>query len=153
MDESDTVLIEALRRDGRLSFRDLADRVGLSPNAVAERVRRLTETGTIRAIRADIDPAALGRRLFAYVDVRMQPGVRADDFERALRDVPNVLSAALTTGRFDFTLHVGCADQSALVHLIETLRTRCGAHETYSRIVLRETSFEPGEGSAVRQIV
>jgi Lrp/AsnC family leucine-responsive transcriptional regulator len=142
MDDIDRTIVTRLRKDARTSFRDLAATVNLSANAVADRVRRLVEEGTIRAFRAEIDPAALGRGLFAYVDLRMKPGVTAATFERRLRGVVGILSATLTTGRFDYTLRVACADQNALVDVIETLRAKCGAEETYSRIILRETTFE-----------
>jgi Lrp/AsnC family transcriptional regulator, leucine-responsive regulatory protein len=142
MDDIDRTIVTRLRKDARTSFRDLAAAVDLSPNAVADRVRRLVEQGTIRAFRAEIDPVALGRGLFAYVDLRMKPGITAAAFERRLRGVHGIVSATLTTGRFDYTLRVACADQDELVDVIETLRAKCGAEETYSRIILRETTYE-----------
>ena len=142
MDDIDRRLIAALVRDGRTSYRDLGTGVSLSPNAAAERVRRLVESGVIRRFRAHVDQAALGRRLAAFIDLRLTPGVGAEAFESALRDLNGVLSATLTTGRFDYTLRVACADEAALVDIVEALRTHCGAQETYSRIVLRELSFD-----------
>jgi Lrp/AsnC family transcriptional regulator, leucine-responsive regulatory protein len=141
MDGTDRAIVGALQADARLSYRDLGRAVGLSANAAAERVRRLTEGGVIR-FRAEVDHAALGQRLAAFIDLRLQPGVRADDFERSLRDLEGVHSATLTTGSFDYTLRVTCADEAALVDIIESLRERCGARETYSRVVLREVEFD-----------
>jgi Lrp/AsnC family leucine-responsive transcriptional regulator len=138
MDEIDRVILGALREDGRITFRDLGEAVGLSANAVAERVRRLVHAGTIRRFRAEIDPAAGGARLSAFVDLRLGIGTPADAFEAALRAMPGVVSAALTTGNFDYTLRVGVKDESALVALIEALRAQ-GVAETHSRIILRET--------------
>jgi Lrp/AsnC family leucine-responsive transcriptional regulator len=142
MDDIDRSLIARLRTDARASFRDLAAVVGLSPNAVADRVRRLVEERTIRGFHAEIDPVAAGRPLLAYVDLRMKPGVKAVTLEKCLRGVPGIVSATLTTGRFDYTLRVACASQDDLVSVIETLRGKCGAEETYSRIILRETILE-----------
>ncbi len=138
MDALDRAILRQLRDDARVSFRDLGEAVGLSANAVAERVRRLVSSGTIRRFRADIDPAASGARLAAFVDLRLASGTAADAFEAALRAMPGVVSASLTTGNFDYTLRVAVADEPALVALIETLRAR-GASETHSRIILRET--------------
>ena len=138
MDSIDRAIVGRLRDDARISFRDLGEAVGLSANAAAERVRRLVSAGTIRRFRAEIDPAADGRRLAAFVDLRLAPGTAADRFDSALRAIPGVVSAALTTGSFDYTLRVAVADEPALVALIEGLRTH-GASETYSRIILRET--------------
>jgi Lrp/AsnC family leucine-responsive transcriptional regulator len=138
MDEIDRVILRELRDDGRISFRDLGEAVGLSANAVAERVRRLVSAGTIRRFRAEIDPSASGARLAAFVDLRLASGTPADAFDAALRATPGVVSASLTTGNFDYTLRVAVKDESALVALIEALRAH-GASETHSRIILRET--------------
>src|SRR5665213_4243861 len=58
MDEIDRAILRTLRDDARISFRDLGETVGLSANAVADRVRRLVSAGTIRRFRAEIDPSA-----------------------------------------------------------------------------------------------
>src|ERR1700736_4446684 len=136
MDEIDRAIIGTLRDDARISFRELGEAVGLSANAVAERVRRLVKAGTIRRFRAEIDPAAGGARVAAVVDLRLPAATPADGFEAALRALPGVVSASLTTGNFDYTLRVAVADEPALVALIETLRAR-GASETHSRIILQ----------------
>jgi len=138
MDSIDRAILGRLRDDARISFRDLGDAVGLSANAVAERVRRLVSAGTIRRFRAEIDPSAGGARLAAFIDLRLATGTPADAFEAALRAMPGVVSALLTTGNFDYTLRVAVADEPSLVNLIEGLRAR-GASETHSRIILRET--------------
>ena len=138
MDAIDRAILGKLRDDARISFRDLGEAVGLSANAVAERVRRLVSSGTIRRFRAEIDPAAGGARLSAFVDLRLAMGTPANAFEAELRATPGVVSASLTTGNFDYTLRVAVADEPALVALIERLRAR-GASETHSRIILRET--------------
>jgi Lrp/AsnC family leucine-responsive transcriptional regulator len=140
MDGIDRAILGALRRDGRVSFRDLGETVGLSANATAERVRRLVAAGTIRAFRAEIDPRAQGITLAAFVDLRLGYGTAADAFEAELRAIPGVVSAALTTGNFDYTLRVAVGDEGALVALIERLRA-LGASETHSRIILRETAL------------
>ncbi len=138
MDEIDRAILRRLRDHARISFRDLGEAVGLSANAAAERVRRLLAAGTIRSFRTVIDPRADGALLAAFVDLRLATGIAADAFEAALRTMPGVTSAALTTGNFDYSLRVAVADEPALVALIEALRAR-GASETHSRIILRET--------------
>lgn len=138
MDDIDGAILSALRRDGRLSFRDLGEAVGLSANAAAERVRRLVAAGTIRGFHAEVDPRATGVKLAAFVDLRLAAGTAADAFEAELRAMRGVVAASLTTGNFDYTLRVAVADEPGLVALIEGLRAR-GAAETHSRIILRET--------------
>lgn len=141
MDRIDRDLLIALSRDGRLSYRELAEAVHLSPNAAAERVRRLLARGTIRHVRAAIDPAALGRPLEAQIEVKLQAETAAADFEAALRAMPQVVGATLMTGSFDYAVRVACTGRDELVQVTETLRRQAGVRETYTRLVLREVEI------------
>ena len=138
MDDIDRKILRALRADGRVSFRDLSQRVYLSSNATAERVRRLQSIGVIRGFLASLDTGLLGLSVEAYIDVRLQPGASAQSFEAAVMKLPGVVSMAILTGSFDVRLRVGCKDQTDLIRLIEALRTRTGAQETNSTVICRE---------------
>jgi Lrp/AsnC family leucine-responsive transcriptional regulator len=141
MDRIDRDLLGHLAKDGRLSFRELGEHVHLSANAVAERVRRLQSAGVIRHIRASIDPGALGRTLEAQIEVKLQSDVAALDFETALRHMPQVLSATLMTGSFDYAVRVACIDRDELMQVTEMLRQKTGVRDTYTRLVLREVQL------------
>jgi Lrp/AsnC family leucine-responsive transcriptional regulator len=138
IDDIDRKILRALSEDGRISFRDLSQRVYLSPNATAERVRQLQSRGIIRRFYASVNPALLGLNLEAYIDVKLQAGTSAQDFEAAVAKMPGVVSLAILTGSFDVRLRVACKDQADLVRLIEALRTRAGAQETNSTVICRE---------------
>jgi Lrp/AsnC family leucine-responsive transcriptional regulator len=144
MDRIDREILSLLARDGRLSFRELGEAVHLSANAVAERFRRLQASGVIRAIRANIDPAALGRTLQAQIDVKLAADTTALAFEDALRHLPQVVSATLMTGNYDYALRVACDDQEDLMRLAETLRRDGAVKETYTRMILREVNLVVG---------
>lgn len=60
-------LLEELQKDARATFAELGRRVGLSPSATAERVRRLEDSGVIRGYRLDLNPAALGLGILAHI--------------------------------------------------------------------------------------
>ena len=117
-------IIRLLQTDGRASYTDIGAAVHLSANAAADRVRRLLQDGTIVGIHAVVDPAALGLTIEAQIDVKLRPTTSADDFERAIRDVPQVLTATLLTGSFDYALRVACSDRADLAELTETIRNR-----------------------------
>jgi len=74
LDDTDRQIIGELVSDGRVPLAELGRRVSLSPPAVAERVRRLEQTGVITGYRAEVDPRALGYQLTAIV--RVKPAVR-----------------------------------------------------------------------------
>src|SRR5215469_8651941 len=67
-------VLEELLQDPRLTMSELGRRVGMSSPAVTERVRRLEETGVIRGYRLELDPAAIGLPIAAYVRIRPNPG-------------------------------------------------------------------------------
>ncbi|MGZ5156688.1 MAG: Lrp/AsnC family transcriptional regulator [Caldimonas sp.] len=138
MNKIDREILRILQTDGRRSYTDIGAAVHLSANAVADRVRRLTQTGVIRGIRAVVDPAALGMTIEAQIDVKLRPTTSAEAFEQAIRELPQVLTATLLTGSFDYALRVACADRADLALVTETIRNKAGAQETYSRIILRE---------------
>lgn len=141
LDEIDREILGALQADARLTFSELAARVALSANAVAERVRRLQHSGAIARYEARLSPDVFGHRLFAFVDVKLRADTAADGFERRLHEIRQVTRAFLTTGTFDYTLEVACRDQADLVELVEYLRAKAGVAETYSRLILREREF------------
>lgn len=74
LDEVDRRLLASLTEDARASAAELARRVGMSAPAVRERIARLEETGVIRGYRVDVDPAALGLPVAAWVRIRPGPG-------------------------------------------------------------------------------
>jgi Lrp/AsnC family leucine-responsive transcriptional regulator len=84
---------------------ELGRRVGLSSPAVAERVRRLEETGVIQGYRLEIDPTALGLLIAAYVRVRPNPGQLPKIAELAQR-IPEVVECHRVTGEDCFVLKV-----------------------------------------------
>lgn len=89
LDRINRQILTELLGNPRLPMSALARRVGMSSPAVTERVRRLEESGVIRGYRLDLDPAALGLPLTAYIRVRPNPGqlARVADLARALPEV------------------------------------------------------------------
>jgi len=107
-DELDAVnirLLEELQCNPRLTMSELGRRVGMSSPAVTERVRRLEETGVIRGYRLELNPAALGLPIAAYIRVRPSPGQLSRVAELA-RQTPEVVECHRVTGEDCFILKV-----------------------------------------------
>ncbi len=143
MDAIDRDLLTALVHDGRMTYQELARTVRLSANAVAERIRRLKETGLLLGYHAHLDPRVLGRSLRALTDVRLREGVSGAEFESGLRTVPQVVSAAHITGDYDYLLDIACVDPPELEFVVELIKREHGARELRSRIVLRDIELDP----------
>jgi Lrp/AsnC family transcriptional regulator, leucine-responsive regulatory protein len=141
LDASDRAILSSLAANARISYRDLAKAAHLSPNATAERVRRLQELGVIRSFVVDIEPSRLGLNLQAFVDVKLQKGTTMDAFERTAAKIAGVQEALSITGAFDVRLRVVCRDSQQLGELIEQLRQQSGVLETGSTVIMRQLNM------------
>ncbi|MET9712318.1 Lrp/AsnC family transcriptional regulator [Nocardiopsis alba] len=123
MDELDSVIIRELQLNARQTNRELARTVGIAPSTCLERVRSLVERGVIRGYHADIDPAALDRRVEAFVSARLRPLSRSviDAFKKALIALPEVSAVFVVAGDDDFLIQVSARD---LDHLHDFLIDR-----------------------------
>jgi Lrp/AsnC family transcriptional regulator, leucine-responsive regulatory protein len=133
----DTRIVEILRINGRISWRELADRVHLAPSSVADRVRRLEERGVITGYSARIDPAAIGRTVRAVVDVSLVPGDEADAFEARLGARDEIVMASYVTGSSDYTIVAECSGAEGLDAFVRWVRADQAVARTESKLILR----------------
>ena len=144
LDASDRTILGALSRNARTSYRDLAALAHLSPNATAERVRRLQELGVVKGFCVEIEPSSLGLNLQAFIDVKLQKGTTMNSFERTLARIAGVEEAVSMTGAFDVRLRVVCKDPHQLGELIEQLRTLAGVQETSATVIVKRLNLRTG---------
>jgi Lrp/AsnC family leucine-responsive transcriptional regulator len=137
LDRIDREILAALRDDGRMSWREVGERVHLAPTSVADRVRRLERLGAITGYSVRVEPAALGRDVRAVIDVGLPPGLDPARFEARLATRPEVSFAAYVTGTFDYAIVAECEGAAGLDALIRWLKVDAGAARTESRLVLR----------------
>ena len=133
IDQIDSDILVILRDDARIPYQTLGDRVHLSANAAADRVRRLVRRGVIRRFTIEVDQSRLGRDLEAVIDVRAGD---VDKFRRGALTCPEVTWLAHVTGRTDFQLHVHVAGTAGLNSLLQRFTTEFGAAETLTTVVL-----------------
>jgi len=143
----DFKVVARLQEVGRESWTRLAELLGVTGPAAAERVRRLEERGVIRGFAALLDPAAVGARLTAFVAVTLEhPKYRRAFLERvdALAEVQECHHVA---GDDDYLLKVRCSDTGHLDHVLsEELKDVPGVLRTRTTIVLgtlKETTVLP----------
>ena len=116
---------------------ELAARVHLSPNAVAERVRRLQRSGVIAGFSVRRDWATLGRPIHAYIDVKLVPGADHAAFESELGLHDEITEAHHVTGRYDYLLAGHFGDLLAVDGLLSRLKSDGLVAESETRFVLR----------------
>ena len=142
IDRYDRQILEHLQKDGRISNQDLADRIGLSPSPCLRRVRALEEAGIVKGYRALLDAKALGYSLMAliYISMDMHTPERFDNFERQIRENPEVLECLMITGQdADYQIKVVVKDMDAFQELLLNRITRIqGVTGVHSSFVLRK---------------
>ena len=137
LDEVDIQLLSALQEDADRTNVELARMTGLSPAATLHRVRRLKESGVIRVIRAEVDPAAAGFPLQVYVTATL---TRHDPrssrvFDDLIRSLPQIIMADNVAGETDYFLSVVARDVAELQTVLAALATRGGQRlVTYLRL-------------------
>ncbi|ENY80932.1 MULTISPECIES: Lrp/AsnC family transcriptional regulator [unclassified Sphingopyxis] len=112
LDEFDRKIIAILGRDGRMTYTELAQRVGLSKTPCQQRVKRLVDSGLITGFRAIVDPAKLGLDHVAFTEVKLSD-TREEALRRfndAVRRIPEVEECHMIASSFDYLLKVRTPD-------------------------------------------
>lgn len=112
LDSYDTKILETLRAEGRITWRDLAERIGLSLTPTLRRVRRLEEDGVIVSYGARLDRSRIDGSVTVFITVTMERQVEEilNSFESAIIVMPEIVSAYLTSGTSDYLLHATVRD-------------------------------------------
>jgi Lrp/AsnC family leucine-responsive transcriptional regulator len=122
LDAIDWRILRELQEDARLSYNALAQRVGLSAPAAAERVRRMEDSGVIAGYRAEIDPAKVGLPVMALIQMHCAPG-KCLLKTSAAADYPEVLEVLKVSGPHCTVLKVAASSVAHLEELFERLGT------------------------------
>lgn len=136
MDAVDRKILVLLQEDGRRTFADIGERVGLSSPAVKRRVDRLRAGGALQGFTAVVDHGALGWHTEALVELFYRPGTTLDEVARTLREHAEVVEAWSVTGEPDAIARVRTADNSDLERLIIDLQRNGMVERTRSVVVL-----------------
>ena len=137
-DPVDERILRLLVRNARATWRDVGAVVGLSANAVAQRVRRLEEQGWVRGYTAVLDPALDGEAGGAVVLLRTATDVDAAEVEAAMAAIPEVVQVLDVTGPVDYHVRVRHASPQQLYEVVNRLRALPGVTGIETQAVLRE---------------
>lgn len=140
LEDIDARIAAELAADGRCSFTDLAERVGLSVSAVHQRVRRLEERGVIRSYAARLDSEQLGLPLTAFISLTPIDPAAPDDYPQRIADLPEIEACHSVAGVESYIVKARVATPVALEVLLAKIRGRAGV-STRTTVVL-STPFE-----------
>jgi Lrp/AsnC family leucine-responsive transcriptional regulator len=120
LDDVNRRLLAHLQQDPRLTMSALARLVGMSSPAVTERVQRLERAGIIRGYRLDVDPAALGLPVTAWVRVRPGPRQLTKIADLAA-GLPNVSECHRITGEDCFLIKLHAATIESVTETLDKI--------------------------------
>lgn len=123
LDRIDYNILMTLQAEGRITNRDLAGKINLSPSPCLERVKRLEKIGLIRGYRADIAIELLFEHIYCYVEITLKNQMREDfsRFEDYILGVPEVLDCCLISGNYDYLIKVIAIDLDHFHAIMDSL--------------------------------
>lgn len=137
----DRHVLRELQQYGRITFSNLGRCVGLSTTACIERVRKLEREKIIRGYTAIIDPAIVGQNLVVLIQVTLTKNSQQafHDFNKAVKQVPEIQECYLISGNFDYLVKARLRDMDHYRRFLgETLLSLPGVQETVSLPVMEQ---------------
>jgi Lrp/AsnC family transcriptional regulator, regulator for asnA, asnC and gidA len=136
LDETDLKIIEALRKDGRVAFAQIAEQLAVSPGMIRQRYSRLVEQGFLK-VAAITNPLRMGFKTMAMIGIRVD-GSKLLDVAEKISKLDEVIYMVISSGRFDIFAEVVCRDHEELLRFItEKLSTIDGVRESESFMHLK----------------
>src|SRR5512145_2223446 len=135
-DEIDLQIIEALQKDGRVAFAQIAEQLNVSPGMIRQRYNRLVEEGYLKVV-AITNPLRMGYRTMAMIGIRAE-GSKLLEVAEKISKLDEVVYMIISSGRFDVFAEVVCRDHEDLLRFItEKLSTIDGVRESESFMHLK----------------
>jgi DNA-binding Lrp family transcriptional regulator len=139
-DATDAKILSIIQADAGLSVGDIAERVGLSSSPCWRRIKRLEDLGVIqkRVTLLDREKLGIAFEVFAEVKLALPSKENLETFERAVRDLPEVVQCATVTGGMDYVLRVVTRDMHTFDEFLREKLLSLGlVQQVESRIVMR----------------
>ena len=147
LDKTDIQILKILQENGRITVRELSQKVHLSPTPVFDRMRRLESSGVIKQYAAVLDAAKLGRGFTVFCSVRLRRMGKeiANDFVERRKDIPEVAECYNISGEYDYLLKIYAPDmQYYNEFIINVLGTIESLGSIQSSFVMNPIKTSPG---------
>jgi Lrp/AsnC family leucine-responsive transcriptional regulator len=141
IDETDVRILELLQRDGRGSYAEVGQSVGMSGPSVHERVKKLEARGVIRGYAALVDPHQLGYGVLAFIFIKHVPGTIANDMTGDFIAIDEIEECHHLAGEADYLLKVRAADTRHLERILHSIQQVPHVFTTETQVVF-SSAFE-----------
>lgn len=149
IDQIDCQILELVQQNGRITVKEMSEKLGLSPTPIFERTKKLEKAGIIDHYAAIINEEKLGKKLYAFAHISLKDHSKEliDQFTDQITKLPQVLECHYTTGDTDFILKILLDDMEMYRDFVLTKifdMQNIGKIETYlSLSVLKKSNFIP----------
>ena len=139
-DDYDRHILQHMQRDSSQSLEDLAQAVSLSRNAVWRRIKRLQDSGIIKARVALLDAQSVGLGLIVFISISVRTHSKdwADKFSKVIDSLPQVQSAYRTSGNQDYLIKARVSDVQAYDELYQRLISQIELADVSASFVMEE---------------
>jgi Lrp/AsnC family leucine-responsive transcriptional regulator len=112
LDQLDRSILKTLQKNGKITNKDLAEEIGLSPAPTLERVKKLEKSGIIKSYHAELDSQKLGLGVNTYIQISLKGHNKTniDIFTKTIDKIDEVIECHHVTGSGDFLLRVVAKD-------------------------------------------
>lgn len=139
LDEIDHQILDILIDNTRVPFTDISKRLLISAGTVHVRVKKMEDAGIIRGSSLNLDYVKLGYSFIAYVGVFLEKTSATEEVIQALRNIPNITVAHITTGKFNIFCKVRARDTHHAKEIIFKIDDVKGISRTETMISLEES--------------
>jgi Lrp/AsnC family transcriptional regulator for asnA, asnC and gidA len=136
LDEIDLKIVDAMHKDGRVAFAQIAEQLNVSPGMIRQRYNRLVDTGYLKVV-AITNPSRMGLNTMAMIGIRTD-GDKILQVADQIAALDEVIYIVIVSGRYDILAEVVCRDHADLLKfLTEKLARVKGVRETESFMHLK----------------
>lgn len=141
LDDTDMKILNLLRKDARLSYREIGKRINISTGTVSERVKQMQRVGVIKGFVTAVDPEKLGCNVTMLLELSIGHDTTLKKFDDHLAEMEEVCCIHHVTGELDMMVLARCNDQSHAVEFLDMLRTMENVASIKSHMVLKSFSL------------
>jgi Lrp/AsnC family leucine-responsive transcriptional regulator len=141
LDDTDMKILNLLRSDARLSYREIGKQIQVSTGTVSERVRQMQEHGVIKGFVTAIAPEKMGYNVSMLLSLSVENDRTLEEFEKSVSEYEEASCIHYVTGDVDMMVLVRCKDQAHAAKVLDKFRTLDGVSTLKSHMVMKSCNL------------
>ncbi|GAA4277346.1 Lrp/AsnC family transcriptional regulator [Aquimarina mytili] len=149
MDPIDQSILLLLQKDGKITIKDIAERLNLTTTPIFERVKKLEREGYIKSYKAILDRKKVGLQLMAFCNITLNLHQKdfIKKFEKEIQQFPEVVECYHVAGMFDYLIKIYASDmeqyQDFLSNKLASLENISKVQSSFVMTEVKDFSYLP----------